>query len=263
MRVLWAIPVVVLLAVVLIPVNEEFYVTSINYDAQGESQQWEWRYNREVMRNTSGYLCGHVAALITGAWAARRHRYPAALGIAAAVGAAMAGAVFTTAWALGGERLRVATDGRTLWEPAVIGDVPHGPLLAAFPLYAVAGAGLGVLLAGRPRSRGARIAAGVALLFGWYVVTVAGLMQDDRLGLPLGALVLVPPLAAAAAIGMASLSLDAWDLHPELTGDWGHTAAGALLIGLTGWTAVITVAAFAHTRAARRVTGATGGAPPG
>ncbi|MEV4281155.1 hypothetical protein [Actinoplanes xinjiangensis] len=262
MRALRTIPVMVLLVIVLMPVNEGFYVTSINYDAQGDSQQWEWRYNREVMRNTSGYLAGHMLALITGVWLARRHRYPSAVALAAGIGTALAATAFLTAHLLGGERVRVAADGRALWEPAVIGEVPYGPLLAAFPLYALAGAGLGVLLAGRPRSRAARIAAGTALLLGWWVATATGLMQDDRLGLPLWSLVVLPPLAAATAIGMASLSLDAWDLHPALAGDWGDTAAGALLIGLTAWTAVVTVAAFARAHRRGRTNSPVGRAHP-
>ncbi|MEU4626675.1 hypothetical protein AB0G04_42670 [Actinoplanes sp. NPDC023801] len=250
MRALWAIPVAVLLTVVLMPVNDGFYETWINYDAQGDSQQWEWRYHREVMRNTSGYLCGHVLALLTGVWLAQRHRYPVALAAAAGVASAMAAAVFVAARAIGGERVRVTTDGRVLWEPGAIGDLPYGPLLAAFPLYALAGVGLGVLFGGRIRSRAARIVAVVVLAGGWMVATMAGLLQDDRLGLPMWTLVVVPPLAAATVIGMASLSLDAWDLYPSLTGDWGDAAADALVLGLTAWTAVLAVAARARAAAA-------------
>jgi hypothetical protein len=246
-RALWAVPGTVLLVVVLMPVNDRFYETWINYDAQGDGQQWEWRYHREVMRRTSGYLCGHVLALFTGVWLARRHRFPVALAAASGIGAVMAAAAYLTARLLGGERLRVAAGGRVLWEPAAIGDVPQGALLAAFPLYGLLGAGLAVLLAGRVRRRAVRIGLVPALGSGWLVITMTGLLQDDRLGFPSWLLWVVPPLAAATAAGMAALSLDAWDMNPVLAGDWGTGAANALVIGLAAWTVVITAAAVART----------------
>ncbi|BEL07709.1 hypothetical protein Q0Z83_059000 [Actinoplanes sichuanensis] len=246
MRVLWAIPVTALLAAVLLPLNDDFYLTWINFDPQGEGQQWEWRYNREIMRNTSGYLYGHLLALVTGAWSARRRRFPVALAIAAGMGAAMAAAAFLTAHALGGERLRVAADGRVLWEPTILGEVQHGPLLVAFPLYALLGAGLGVLLADRLGSRRTRVVAVVLLTIGWSVVSVVGLMQVGRIDFPAALLWMVPPLAAATAIGMASLSLGAGEIGPAFLGDWGDTASSALIIGLTAWTVVVTGAALAR-----------------
>ncbi|GIF44996.1 hypothetical protein [Actinoplanes xinjiangensis] len=246
MRVLWAIPATVLLAAVLVPANDGFYLTWINYDPQGEGQQWEWRYNREVMRNTSGYLYGHLLALLTGMWLAHRHRYPVALVIAAGTGTAMAAAAFLTARALGGERLRIGGDGRVLWEPAVVGEVQHGPLLLAFPLYALLGVGLGVLLAGWLPSRQSRTAGTLVLAVGWSVVSVAGLMQIGRLDFPAAWLWVVPPLAAACAIGMASLSLSAGEASAAHVGDWGDTASGALVTGLAAWTAVVIVAALVH-----------------
>lgn len=250
MRALWPIPVMVLLAGGLLFINDGFYIAQVNYDPSGDVQQWEWRYNQEVMTKTSGYLCGHLLALIAGMWLARRHRYPVALAGAAAIGAALAGTAFLTARLLGSERMRVTPSGEVLWEPAVIGDVPYGPLLLAFPLYAMIGAGLVVVLAHRPRTRGARITGAVVLLIGWWLVTIAGQLTDDGLDKPFWTLVLIPPLAASTAIGMASLSLDAWEGSLTVEGDWGVTAANALLIGLTAWTAVITVAAVVSRRGA-------------
>ncbi|WP_433795350.1 hypothetical protein [Actinoplanes sp. CA-252034] len=252
MRVLWAIPVTALLAVVLLPLNDGFYLTWINFDPQGEGQQWEWRYNREVMRNTSGYLYGHLLALVTGAWLAHRHRYPVALAIAAGIGTAMAAAAYLTAHALGGERLRVGGDGQVLWEPAVVGGVQHGPLLAAFPLHALLGVGLGVLLADRLGSRRARTVAVVVLTIGWSVVSVAGLMQVGRIDFPGVLLWVIPPLAAATAIGMASLSLGGGENSPAFVGDWGDTASSALVIGLAAWTAVAIGRPASDVRTVRR-----------
>ncbi|MEU8659915.1 hypothetical protein [Actinoplanes philippinensis] len=246
MRVLWAIPVTALLAAVLLPLNDGFYLTWINFDPQGEGQQWEWRYNREVMRNTSGYLYGHLLALVTGGWAALRHRRPVAFTLAAGVGTAMAAAAYLTAHALGGDRLRVGADGQALWEPAVVGQVQHGPLLVAFPLYALLGAGLGALLVGRLRTGRARTATVVILTIGWSVVSVAGLTQVGRADFPAALLWIVPPLAAATAIGMASLSLGAGEIGAAFVGDWGDTASSALVIGLTAGTAVVLGAARAR-----------------
>jgi hypothetical protein len=244
MRVLWAIPVTALLAAVLLPLNDGFYLTWINFDPQGEGQQWEWRYNREVMRNTSGYLGGHLLALFTGMWLARRRGYPVALAVAAGIGTAMAAAAFLTAHALGGERLRVGGDGQALWEPAVIGGIPHGPLLLAFPLYALLGAGLGVLRTRWPRLLQADPVPAVVLSIGWAVACVAGLTEAGRFESPAALLWVFPPLAAATAIGMASLSLGAGEISPAFVGDWGDTASSALVIGLTAWTVVVTGAAL-------------------
>jgi hypothetical protein len=250
MRVLVAIPVTALLVVVLMPVNDGFYLNVVNYDPQTEDQRWAWRYDQEVMRNTSGYLWGHLLALLTGVWLARRHRYPVALVIAAGTGTAMAAAAFLTAHALGGERLRVGADGRELWEPAAIGEVHHGPLLAAFPLYALLGVGLGVLLTDRLRSRPARAVATAALVIGWLVAGFAGLTQSDRLDIPTPVLWVLPPVAAATAIGMVALS-SSGELHPVIAGGWGDAAWSVLIIGLTAWTVVVTGAAVVRTRGHR------------
>ena len=59
---------------------------------------------------------------------------------------------------------------------------------------------------------------------------------------------LIPPLAAATAIGMASLSRDVWDYSPVPPGDWGHEAAVALVGGLVAYAVVLNLAALARRR---------------
>ncbi|MBO3737973.1 hypothetical protein [Actinoplanes flavus] len=242
--VVWAVPAGVLLALVLMPVNDGFYIGFVNYDPQGDEQQWEWRYVTEVMRRTSGVLAGHMLALVAGALIGRRHRLPVALGVAAATGMALGSAVMVTAWAAGGERLRAGTDGRVLWEPAVLESPPYWALLLAFPLYALLGAGLSRLLPRRPG-----VVVTILLVAAWLVVTAAGLSQDDEGSIPVTLLWLVPPLAAATAIASAGRSLDVWPPYPTTpAGDWGEQAAIALAGGLT----VYLVAVTAATRWKRR-----------
>ena len=240
----------VLLVVVLMAVNDGFYEAWINYDPQGGEQQWEWRYNRQVMRRTSGVLCGHVLAFAVGVLTARRHRHAVALAVAALSGTALAAVTVAVAWPLGGDLFRVS-DGEVLWGPGGVEGVPYWALLTAFPLCALAGVGLGVLLAGVQINRQARIAVGVAVFLGWPVVVMAGLMQDDRLGFPSVLLWLIPPLAAATAIGMASLSRDVWDYSLVPPGDWGHEAAVALAGGLVAYAVVLNLAAVARRRRSR------------
>lgn len=84
----WSVPVMVLLVVALLPANDGFYEFWINYDAQGDSQPWERRYNGEVMRRTSGMLCGHLLAFVVGMLTVRRHRHAVAAAVALAGGLA-------------------------------------------------------------------------------------------------------------------------------------------------------------------------------
>lgn len=100
--------------------------------------------------------------------------------------------------------------------------------LAAYPAYAAAGVGLGVLLGGP--ARGARRLILPLLVAGWCVASLTELLQDDQFNAPHFLLWTVPPIAAGAAIALAGLSMDVWARPPVLTGDWGHSASVALLV---------------------------------
>lgn len=231
----WSVPLTVLLVVVLMPVNDGFYEMWINYDPQGAEQQWEWRYNRQVMRRTSGMLCGHVLAFVVGVLTARRHRQAVALAVAALSGTVLAAVTIAVAWPLAGDLFRVP--GAEVFRAP---GVPYWALLTAYPLYALAGVGLGALLVGARISR----LAGIAVILGWPAAGMAGLIQDDGLGFPSVLLWLVPPLAAATAIGMASLSRDVWVPSSVPPGDWGQEAAVALIGGLVAYAVMLNLIAL-------------------
>ncbi|WP_052721003.1 hypothetical protein [Actinoplanes rectilineatus] len=242
---MWSVPVAALLVVVLMPVNDAFYEFWINYDPQGDGQQWEWGFATDLMRGTSGVLCGHFVAFAAGLAAARRHRHRVALGLSVLLGTVMALVAGLVLW-LRGERVGEVAE--QVWRSAgVAGDGPPvGTLLlalaVAFPLYAAAGAGLGAAF-GRRVSRHTVVTAGVLTGIGWTVVTLAGLLQNDDRGFPAVLLWLIPPLAAATAVGLGCLSLDAWSVPPVVTGDWGDQAITALLVGLTVFALILNVLA--------------------
>ncbi|MEU4428535.1 hypothetical protein AB0F81_48620 [Actinoplanes sp. NPDC024001] len=222
----WSVPLMAVLVIAAMPVNDGFYEFWINYDPQGDGQQWEWGYTDHVYRHTSGVLCGQVLSLLTGYLLARRHRQPVALAVAVTLGAVLA--VVTVAVAV----------------PLAGGEHPSGlPVgviaaeLVAYPLFATAGVGLGTLI--RPPGRVLTAAIVIVAGIGWLVMTVAGLIQDDRMGVPVWLLWLLPPLAASSALGQATLSLSVFTEPIRPAGDWGDQATGALLAGLTVWTVVL------------------------
>ncbi|MEV0902092.1 hypothetical protein [Actinoplanes sp. NPDC049802] len=234
--VVWVVPAGVLLALVLMPVNDGFYLGVVNHDPQGDEQQWEWRYATEVMRRTSGVLVGHMLALVAGVLIGRRHRHTVALGVAVVAGTVLGLAVLVTARLAGGERLRVGADGRELWEPAGLEGPPYWALLLAFPLYALLGVGLARLVGGRTG-----VPAVIVLVAAWPVVTAFGLMRDDGASIPVALLWLIPPLAAATAISSAGRSPDVWPPGPVTpAGDWGEHAAIALVGGLVIYVVAVT-----------------------
>jgi hypothetical protein len=121
--------------------------------------------------------------------------------------------------------------------------------LGAYPLWAAAGVGLGVLL------RGARRGSGVLLVLAavWWVAALTGLLQDDVFALPEWLLWTVPPMAAGTAIALAGLSMDVWSSPAVLEGDWGRTAGVALLVGAAAYALVLNLlgALIGRRRAAR------------
>ncbi|WBB50284.1 hypothetical protein O3597_07455 [Verrucosispora sp. WMMA2044] len=107
--------------------------------------------------------------------------------------------------------------------------------VAAYPLYAAAGVGLGALLGGRLRRPATRWPLMLLLLFGWFVTTMTGLLQDDQFAGPDALLWTVPPIAAGTAIALAGLSTDVWAVPPVTVGDWGRGASTALLVSAAAY----------------------------
>lgn len=212
--VLLSIPLVALLAAILLPLNDGFYEFWVNYDPQGDAQQYERRQTTIAFRYTSGVLCGQLVALLAGAALASRQR-AWALATAMPLGAVLAATVLAVSYARDGSG------------PLTDADIARlvAVELAAFPLFAAVGVGLGLVLGRR-----------------WFLLPLAlptfaimwaiGLMQEDRWGGPEWLLWLLPPLAAATAMPLTTLSVDVWLDPPVTVGDGGKGALIALVGGL-------------------------------
>jgi hypothetical protein len=244
MRTLWSLPVMALLVLAARPFNNSFYELVVNYDPQGDAQQHEWVYTTGIFQHTSGFLCGQLLAVLAGIALGRRHEWPGAVLRALGIGVLLAAVAFTVAVPLG-------LSGR---QPAPFADPVLVRVLVcelvAYPLFATAGAGLGTVVRGRS------LAPLVLLLVvGWCAGTVTGLLQDDRLSWPLWLLWTVPPVAAAATVALAGLSVDVGSDTPVVVGDWGRGSSVALLVGVTAYALGLTVWGGLAERRRRRRTG--------
>lgn len=227
---IWALPVMVLLVWASMPFNEGFYEQLVNYDPQGEAQMAEYRRTREIFMETSGALGGQFLAATVGVLLSRRYQHGPALVQAVVLGVLMAGIPF----ALNG--------------PAHVGL--SAAVLGAFPLFAAAGVGAGVLTAGMPVHRRRPLLAVVTGV--WLILATIGLFQDDGYTVP-QVFLAFPPFAASAAITLAGLSMDVW-LGPsyegpgELRGDGGHGARIALLTGIFAYALILNLIAARQSR---------------
>jgi hypothetical protein len=229
----WSLPVMALLVFVAMPLNEGYYGFWVNFDAQGGAQQHEWISTTRIFKHTSGFLCGQLLALLVGAALVRRNSQTRALAVAVPLAVLLAGVSFAVAYPLARGRT-----GSSLTTPALDDPVLVRVLLcelAAYPLYAAAGVGLGALLSGRLRRRATRWPLVLLLVLGWFVATMIGLLQDDRFNAPYGLLWAVPPIAAGTAVALAGLSTDVWAAPPVPVGDWGRGAGAALLVSAAAY----------------------------
>jgi hypothetical protein len=243
----WSLPVMALLVWLAMPFNDGFYETWVNYDPQGDAQQHEWTSTRWIFRCTSGVLCGQFLSVLVGVVLARRHRQVAALAMAVPLGALLAAVTavvgFPLAEVFGIRQLQTAP----LRDPVLVRLLECE--LAAFPLCAVAGVGVGVLLTSLPRRRRRWLMAGLGVA--WWIAALFGLLQDDKFGGPHGMLGM-PPVAAGAAVALAGLSVDVWAVPPVLVGDWGRGASIALLTGLAAYALIFNLFGFLVGRRRRR-----------
>lgn len=233
--VVWSLPVMALLVLIAMPFNDGFYEFWVNYDPQGDAQRQEWSYSRRIFRYTSGVLYGQLLALLAGVALARRHVQPAALAVAVPLGVLLAGVTFAVAYPLARARESTFAATAPLDDPVLVRVLLCE--LAAYPLYAAAGVGLGALLGGRLRRRAVRWRWPLVLLLllAWFITTLTGLVQDDRFNAPYGLLWTIPPIAAGTAIALAGLSMDVWVEPPVLVGDWGRAASAALLVSTAAY----------------------------
>lgn len=227
--VLLSIPLVAALAAALVALNDGYYALWVNYDPQGDAQQHERQYTTRAFRYTSGVLCGQLVALLSGAVLALRHQ-ARALAAAVPLGALLAAVTFAVTYTRDGN--------------APLADAGIARLLAvelaAFPLFAAIGVGLGLLL-GRWWPLLLVVPAFAAL---WAV----GLLQDDQWGGPVWVLWLLPPLAAAAAIPLTTMSVDVWAQPPVTVGDGGRGALIALAGGSILYAGGLTLLGWRRSR---------------
>ena len=133
--------------------------------------------------------------------------------------------------------------------------------LAAFPLYAAAGVGLGILVS---RSKRRRLLVPLFLMF-WSVTTLTGLIQDDEFDAWPWLLWAVPFVAAGTAIALAGLSADVWEFPPVPVGDWGRSATIALLVSAAAYAMILNLLAVTRRSGDRPPAGspAAGSGPTG
>jgi hypothetical protein len=241
----WLAPITVAgLAVLLMPVNERYYLTLVNYDPQGDRQQFEWLYTTALMRHTSGFLCGQLIALCLGALLGRRLiRSPAPGGgnarswlaptvVAAAIAGmalALVNLAVTTPLAGGHTRLTMSVARVRATGLEFHPDLVHDPGfwhvllvgLLVFPAWAMAGVGAGALV-----SRG--LTAATALLT-WALLapTLACLLLlwTDRWIAAFAAALLSPPVGSVSSVIFTG------------SGDYGGTATVALLVSSCAYAA--------------------------
>ncbi|MEG3632614.1 hypothetical protein [Micromonospora palythoicola] len=226
-------PAMVLLVLVAMPFNDAFYGFFVNNDAQGEAQQHELMHATRIFRYTSGLLCGQVLALLAGTALAARYAQARALAVAVPLSVLLAGVAVAAAYPLARGREVGSFTTPALDDPILVRVLLSE--VAAYPLYAAAGVGLGALLGERLRRPATRWPLVLLLLLGWFVATMTGLLQDDRFAAPYALLWTVPPIAAGTAIALAGLSTDVWAVPPVTVGDWGRGASAALLVSAAAY----------------------------
>ncbi|MGW4948194.1 hypothetical protein ACWEOZ_42140 [Actinoplanes sp. NPDC004185] len=260
----WCVPVAAVLAWAAMSFNSGFYEFWVNFDPQGDGQQLEWVQTRRIFRYTSGVLCGQLLALIAGIALSRRHRHAVALAIAVALGLVLAGVTVAAAFPLAAALESIRTAAFPAVDDPILMRVLLGEL-AAFPLYAVAGVGLGILIDRSRRIRKRRWPLLVLSLLVWCVATLTGLAQDDEFDAWPWLLWSVPFVAAGAAIALAGLSSDVWEVPPVPVGDWGRSATIALLVGAAAYAMILNLLAVTRRSGDRPPAGspAAGSGPTG
>jgi hypothetical protein len=248
-----AVALVAVAAVAMLPLNLGYYEFWINYDPQTDDELYLRAKVTAFMVSTSGFFWGHLVALLLGARLAQRLGNVARAAATAVPAAVLLAVVnLVVAWqlsaasrrslALAGEEARRAGLAVT---PDLLDDrgfqVVMGAELAAFPIAAFAGVGLGALLGCRLRWPIAvtAIIAGVALPLGGIAA-----FANDEPAVLFALLALVPPAADVPAVVRTAV------------GDHGGMFTTTMLIGGAAWAALLVAAGgLAQQRRRRRTTG--------
>ncbi|GIF76463.1 hypothetical protein [Asanoa siamensis] len=238
---------VALIAAALASSNAKYYEVWIYNDPQTSEEQRDWLMVDVFMAHTSGFFWNQFIVFFLGAFLGARLRgMLQALAAAVLAGAVLAAVNFAVAWHTSAHvRRRLAwwLENSSMPVPAdLLADeqLQHvlAAGLAAFPLAALAGVGLGNLIA--PALRGSAVLLvplmaistvfwGVPLgIFGW-VVAASG---DEPIAL-LAVLALVPPPAAAIPSAVRTALVDHGDAFTITM--LISNAAWALALILAGW----------------------------
>ncbi|MBE1491072.1 hypothetical protein [Plantactinospora soyae] len=242
--VLVAAVLVAAISAALVSHNSNYYEVWVYNDPQTSEEQYEQFVIDLFMAHTSGFFWGPIIALLLGVFLASRLRgVPQALGVAVPAGVLLAGVNFAVAWQLSADTRRGSA-----WYPA---SVPANLLaddrfqhvvgagLAAYPLAAIAGVGLGALfvyLLRLPAVAVLPLAVMVAVpygafaaIFGWFAAAV-----DDEPVALFGTLGLLPLTAVTSAVQRSAVDDHGGALTLTML---ISSAAWALLLISAGWLA--------------------------
>jgi hypothetical protein len=219
--------------------NGGFYDMAVNTDPQSDPQLDEWMRTTAIFQPTTGLLYGQLLALLVGAALAARHRFTAALALAGLLSGALAATAFFAGQLLGPPGSEANhIDYLPMGDPVFVRMLVRE--LVAYPLYAFAGVGLGVLIRTWLVPRAWPLI--VLVVPPWMIATLVGLFQDNDGDAPHWLYWVAPPIAAATAVSLSALSMSG-TFEPVLSGDWGNEASIALLAGATVYAVVLNLLA--------------------
>jgi hypothetical protein len=214
------VPVMVVLVVVLMPVNDFAYGYAFFVDPQEDAEFQQLTVAELTARCTSGLIAGQFLSLMVGVLLGRRRRR-SALGPAVLVAALLAVTTVSVSVPLG----LSSFPGDASRPPTPVGLIAVEAI--AYPLWAVVGVGFGALLTQGFLRRQPSGALAFTVLF-WWLTAGVGWLQNDHFELPSWALWPFPAMAANTAITQAGVE-----------GDHGLGPAFALLGGLTVYAGVL------------------------
>ncbi|TDC38860.1 hypothetical protein E1211_05670 [Micromonospora sp. 15K316] len=241
-----AVILVAAVAAALAPFNAIYYEAWIYNDPQTNEELHDNEMIDFFMAHTSGFFWGQFIALFTGAFLASHVRgMRRALLAAVPAGLLLAAVDFAVAWSSSaGVRRRLAwwTENHPGFLPADLfsDDRFHHVLaagLAAFPLAAIAGVGLGTLIAPLLRAPAAVVATltvvstmlygACAGVIGWIIATA-----DGESAVLFAFLALLPPAAVTPSAVRTAV------------GDHGDAFTTTLLISAVAWASLMVIAGW-------------------
>ncbi|MER7892207.1 hypothetical protein ABTX15_20545 [Micromonospora sp. NPDC094482] len=243
--VLVAVVLVAVVAAALTPFNGNYYEVAIYNDPQTSEERYEQVMVDVFMAHTSGFFWGQFIALLLGAFLASRLRGMRwALAAALSVGVLLAAVNFAAAWHSSSDIRRWLA-----WRAEKSAGLPidllsddrfHHVLaagLAAFPIAAIAGVGLGTLIAPLLRLPAVAVASiallstvsygAFAAILGWLVA-----IADSEPVALFVVLALLPPTAVTPSVVRTAI------------GDHGGAFTVTMLTSGVAWALLLTIAGW-------------------